>query len=71
MADSGSINEEENLFLAYANNGHLVNVGDKKSQVLSRLMKIEGDLVSDLSSAKTLGPSFMVGGGGVAIRFLQ
>lgn len=28
--DSGSINEEENLFFAYANSGHLVNIGDKK-----------------------------------------
>lgn len=50
------------MFLAYANSGHLVSVGDKKSRVLSKLMKLEGDLVSDLYTAKTLGPSLMEGG---------
>lgn len=43
----------------YANSGHLVSAGDKKSQMLSELMTLEGDLVSDLLCAETLGPSFM------------
>lgn len=63
MTDSDSINEEENLFLAYANSGHLVSGGDQKPQVLSKLMKLEGDLVSDFYSAKTLGPCLMEGRG--------
>lgn len=71
MTDSGSVSEEENLFLASANSGQLVSVGDKKSQVLSKLMKLEGDLVSDLYSAKTLRAIPYGGGKKVAIRFLQ
>lgn len=43
----------------YANSGHLVSAGDKKSQMLSELTTLEGDLVSDLLCAETLGPSFM------------
>lgn len=44
----------------YANSRHLVSAGDKKSQMLSELMTLEGDLVSDfLLCAETLGPSFM------------
>lgn len=39
--------------------------------MLSKVMKVEGDLVSDLYSAKTLGPSLMEGLKKVATRFLQ
>jgi len=52
MTDSGSIKEDENLFLVCENSGHLVSVGDKKSQVLSELMELEGDLVSDCTVPK-------------------
>lgn len=36
---SGSIHEEEHLFVMYTNRGHLVNVGDGKSQVFSELLE--------------------------------
>lgn len=39
---SGSIHEEEHLFVMYANRGHLVNVGDGKSQVFSELLEASG-----------------------------
>lgn len=55
----------------YANSRHLVSAGDKKSQMLSELMTLEGDLVSDfLLCAETLGPSFMQKKKKVAIGFL-
>lgn len=67
MADLSSI--EKNLFLAYANNGHLVSVKYKKSQGFSKVMKLKEGLVSDLYSAKT--QSLVERKKGVAIIFPQ
>lgn len=55
----------------HANSGHLMSVGDKKPRLLSKLLKLEADLVSDLYSTKSLGLFLMEGGKNVAIRFLQ